>query len=102
MIAQPKACYQVSSKESIEAALFLYGPLSVGIGVSGAMQLYQSGIFEGPCASGINHTMTLVGYGKDYWILKNTWGTGWGEHGYMRIKKDICSVSNSVYFSKFQ
>ena len=37
--------------------------------------------------SGINHAVVLMGYEEDgdYWILKNSWGTGWGESGYIRL-----------------
>lgn len=50
--------------------------------------------------SGINHAVQLVGYetddGKDYWLLRNSWGTHfWGEHGYFRIErgKNLCNVA---------
>lgn len=41
----------------------------------------------------MNHAVTLVGYGTDpelgdYWIVRNHWGTTWGEDGYIRIKRD--------------
>ena len=37
--------------------------------------------------------MTLVGYGTDekygdYWLVRNSWGTNWGENGYIRIKRE--------------
>ena len=99
--AQPKTCHRVNSADSIQTACMIYGPLTVGISVSPSMQLYQSGIYDGPCGSDINHTMLLVGYAPEYWILKNTWGTSWGEHGYIRIKRGLCGISDSVYFSKF-
>ncbi len=54
------------------------GPIAVGINASGrGFQLYQSGVYtDSSCtSSGINHAVTLVGWGADYWLLKNQWGT---------------------------
>lgn len=53
-------------------------------------QLYRGGIFNGSCTNEVNHAMLLVGFGTDsvtgeYWILKNSWGTWWGDNGYMYL-----------------
>lgn len=53
---------------------------------------YRSGILDDPsCTKVINHVVQLVGYGreggKDYWSIKNSWGTGWGEQGFARIRR---------------
>ncbi|KAF2562180.1 hypothetical protein F2Q70_00017882 [Brassica cretica] len=70
-------------------------PVSVGIEGGGFdFQFYSSGVFTGECTTYLDHAVTAVGYsqssaGSKYWIIKNSWGTKWGEGGYMRIKKDI-------------
>ncbi|XP_010279091.1 PREDICTED: ervatamin-B [Nelumbo nucifera] len=70
-------------------------PVSAVVEASGkAFQFYSSGIFTGQCGSNTDHAITVVGYGicKDgmkYWIVKNSWGSGWGEDGYMRMQRDV-------------
>ncbi|KAJ0913787.1 putative zingipain [Helianthus annuus] len=65
--------------------------------------------FQAPCEDidSINHTITIVGYGReddvDYWIIKNSWGTDWGEQGFMRLGRNVnsyggnCGIMLEVY-----
>ena len=39
-----------------------------------SFQHYKSGVFEGPCGINLDHGVLLVGYTKDTWIVKNSWG----------------------------
>ncbi|XP_074581605.1 zingipain-2-like [Curcuma longa] len=69
-------------------------PVSVAIDSSGRhFQLYESGIFTGICGIALDHAVTIVGYGtengRDYWIVKNSWGEDWGESGYIRMERNI-------------
>ncbi|RCV22924.1 hypothetical protein SETIT_4G258700v2 [Setaria italica] len=57
---------------------------------------YGGGIFQGPCGMRVEHAMTLVGYGttesgENYWIVKNSWGHDWGEHGFIRMRRDVAA-----------
>jgi putative hemolysin len=75
---------------AIKAAILEYGPVSVGVGVDGLFHSYAGGIFDACGYEEINHLVALVGWddtqGQDgVWILRNSWGPGWGEEGYMRI-----------------
>ncbi|XP_028760525.1 zingipain-2 isoform X2 [Neltuma alba] len=72
-------------------------PVSVGIEATGRdFQLYHSGVFTGECGTNINHAVVIVGYGTenglDYWLVRNSWGTVWGENGYMKIERNVRST----------
>ncbi|KAL8468220.1 hypothetical protein ACS0TY_031453 [Phlomoides rotata] len=68
-------------------------PITAGIDPS-LLWLYKSGVLTGDCGHKLTHSVTAVGYGETedgtkFWILKNSWGTNWGENGYLRIQRDI-------------
>ncbi|XP_056631038.1 uncharacterized protein LOC130441393 [Diorhabda sublineata] len=84
-------------------------PVSVAMCASRSMQLYKSGIlYEQSCCKTIrcaNHAVTLVGLGVDsdntpYYIAKNSWGSSWGEDGYLKIHRgsDQCGLSNMASY----
>ena len=68
-----------------------YGPVAVSLESSGdAFQNYAGGIFPGSmCGTDVDHAVAVVGFGPGYWIVKNSWGTSWGEDGYMRIQRGV-------------
>jgi C1A family cysteine protease len=76
-------------------------PISIGIDAD-YWGSYTGGVFCGSCGTARDHAMLVVGYGTDttgvpYWKVKNSWGTGWGEGGYIRLcrsKTDECGVSD--------
>ena len=82
--------------EDIKNYLYETGPLAVALNAN-YLSAYTGGIVDydnKKCSlSGMNHAVTMVGYGRDdtegkeYWIIKNSWGQDWGEEGYFRIFK---------------
>jgi C1A family cysteine protease len=52
-------------------------------------QLYKSGVFTGTCGVNLDHGVLLVGYGSqngdDYYLVKNSWSTSWGDSGYIKL-----------------
>ena len=89
-------------EDEIKEFLYQTGPLAIALNAD-PLQTYSSGILDltsTKCpSSGINHAVTLVGYGTesstDYWIIKNSWGKSWGESGYFRIRRGngTCGVN---------
>ena len=81
----------IPSVEKIKQAIYTYGPVSAAVYVDIAFQMYTGGVFNGDGDGQVNHAIVLVGWddtkGKNgVWILRNSWGTGWGENGYMYIE----------------
>jgi len=80
-----------NSTEAYKSALIEYGPFVVGLDAPGDFLYYAGGIYEPledrPWDGTLNHAITLVGYNdtNGSWIIKNSWGTGWGEDGYGRV-----------------
>jgi len=72
------------------------GDIAIAIRVESAFNYYSSGIFDTQCSSsGVNHAITLVGYTQSYFTAKNSWGTHWGESGYIRLSRtagNLCEI----------
>jgi C1A family cysteine protease len=95
--------YNIPTVDQMKQAIWDHGPISVAVYVNSAFQGYGGGIFLG-CGSGsCNHAVTLVGWNDNggnngYWILRNSWGAGWGEGGYMRIKYNCSSIGYAACY----
>lgn len=84
----------VPQSDSDLASALNLNPVSVAIQANQpAFQLYKSGVLTGSCGANLDHGVLAVGYGTDasaggdYWNVKNSWGTSWGEAGYVRIAR---------------
>ena len=89
--------------DEIKQAIMDYGPVTVAIYVGSAFQAYQSGIFNTSQNSTVNHGVVLVGWDDNQgdngvWILRNSWGTYWGEGGYMRIEYGTSQVGYAANY----
>ncbi|KRJ98039.1 procathepsin L [Drosophila yakuba] len=98
------AILPVRDEQAIQAAVAHIGPVAISINASPkTFQLYSDGIYDDPlCSSAsVNHAMVVIGFGKDYWILKNWWGQNWGENGYIRIRKGVnmCGMANYAAYA---
>lgn len=88
----------VPEVDQIKAALCNYGPVSSSVYVTPAFKGYTSGVFDEMATGQTNHAVTLVGWDdkRGAWLLRNSWGTWWGEDGYMWIKYGSNLVGRSA------
>ncbi|KAF5943430.1 hypothetical protein HYC85_017507 [Camellia sinensis] len=88
-------CHPITEQALLQAVA--NQPISVAIEGSGSdFKFYSSGVFTGNCGTNLDHTVTIVGYGATsdgtkYWLVKNSWGSRWGENGYMKIERDVAA-----------
>jgi cathepsin X len=76
--------------------IYQHGPISCGIvATSDLVHNYKGGIYTGvdDPDQEINHEVSIVGWGVErgqkYWIIRNSWGSAWGEHGFFRLARGI-------------
>eukprot|EP00992_Anisonema_acinus_P015089 TRINITY_DN9602_c0_g2_i1.p1 TRINITY_DN9602_c0_g2~~TRINITY_DN9602_c0_g2_i1.p1 ORF type:complete len:320 (-),score=65.93 TRINITY_DN9602_c0_g2_i1:87-1046(-) len=91
-----------SSETTIAAQLARSGPLSIAVDAQRGWQTYRGGIMHTCYGKQLDHGVLLVGYGQEgstrYWIVKNSWTSSWGEHGYIRLARgsDQCGMTSDV------
>lgn len=111
-VASFSYCVDVAPNNELLLQEAVYqNPVSVAIEADTTVfQFYKGGILDNvDCGTNLDHGVLVVGYGsennKDYWIVKNSWGSSWGENGYIRIAKSnsesdpgICGIAMQPSF----
>ena len=84
------------------------GPTTIGIDVVKSFMSYKTGVYyDADCSSSSanylgGHAIVVVGYGTDaslgdYWIVRNSWSSGWGDKGYIKMarnKSNLCGLAS--------
>jgi cathepsin L len=96
------------SESALQEAVATVGPLAVAIDAShSSFQLYRRGVYYEPSCSQsrLDHAVLVVGYGTnagyDYWLVKNSWGTSWGNQGYIlmsRNENNNCGIATEALY----
>ncbi|MCH94018.1 thiol protease aleurain-like, partial [Trifolium medium] len=91
------------AEDELKHAVAFARPVSVAFEVEGDFKLYKKGVYTsttcGNTPMDVNHAVLAVGYGVEdgvpYWLIKNSWGGDWGDHGYfkMELGKNMCGVA---------
>ncbi|KAL4502347.1 hypothetical protein ABPG72_011934 [Tetrahymena utriculariae] len=93
VVFKPKSFVEVTPNSPDQLAIALNKePVPICIEADQkAFQFYTSGIISKGCGTNLDHCVLAVGYDSDSWIVKNSWGTSWGENGYVRIARTTAS-----------
>ena len=85
--------------------LVTYGPVGVPMYVNDSFSAYKSGVYsscpdKATAEANLNHAVVVIGFDENgNYIIKNSWGTGWGMNGFGVVSKDPdCGISSAAYF----
>uniref|UniRef100_A0A672YFK4 Cathepsin S, ortholog 1 n=1 Tax=Sphaeramia orbicularis TaxID=375764 RepID=A0A672YFK4_9TELE len=95
-------------EKTLQEVVATVGPVAVAVNAMlPSFHLYRGGLYNVPNCnpSLINHAVLVVGYGtykgQDFWLVKNSWGTTWGEEGFIRIarnKNNLCGIATFAVY----
>ncbi|KAH8240332.1 hypothetical protein KR032_010470 [Drosophila birchii] len=97
----------IGDEKKLAETVATIGPVSVAIHVTASFQHYRSGIYIEPNCDPkqLNHGVLVVGYGsengKDFWLVKNSWGSSWGDKGYIKMLRNgnnQCGISTAACY----
>jgi cathepsin L len=112
-VVEVNACSDVppNNQVALKEAVALVGPVSIALDAETKLfQSYKSGVITSDsCGTTLDHGVLIVGYGEEdgikYWLVKNSWGSSWGDDGYIKIERSestndagICGIAMQPSF----
>ena len=97
--------WTVPTVDQIKSAIYTYGPVTAGVCTGSGWNSYSGGVYStnDDCGGGTDHQIILVGWNdsNQTWILRNSWGSSWGDGGYMHIKWNTSRVGEGTSWVKY-
>ena len=88
--------------EDIQHAIREFGPVYSTMDADHlAVKHHKSGIYTNPkCPKITNHAVTIVGWTKRSWIIKNSWGRKWADNGFFKMKRgvNLCGINTYITY----
>jgi len=89
---------KIGNSEELHIAAIAEGPISVAFEATPYAQQYSRGILrDTTCGGRINHAVTAVGYTPTFILVKNSWGSHWGDHGFMKFTRHYANCGLYTY-----
>jgi C1A family cysteine protease len=104
-ILQPVSWYNLGAEDrsptvdELKAAIMQFGYVSVTVAANARWDMYNGGVMHGCKANNTNHMVNLVGWTADgNWIMRNSWGTSWGDNGYALMPYGCDSIGEEAAY----
>jgi hypothetical protein len=99
--------YDISTSYNLLMEAIQDRPVAIALFVSGAFQPYDGGVITFEYCDDSNdpdHAVTVVGYGtedgEDYWLVRNSWGSSWGNQGYFKLERSPTANTCNMFAYK--
>jgi hypothetical protein len=117
-VVKPNTFTNVQQENSLSSAklkelIYLNGPVISVINANELTSNYSGGILSATsgCNSQVNHAVLITGWGTDpqageYWIVKNSWGVGWGDAGFFKVAMNVggsagwCNIQEMAFYAE--
>ncbi len=92
---------KVPSPAKLKESICKYGPAAVAVHVNESFKMYAGGVYDEDVDAQVDHAVVIVGWDdlRGAWLMRNSWGTWWGEDGYMWIKYGANNIGSQAVWA---
>ena len=91
-------------EKHLDNVIWTSGPVATDVYLTNELQTWHGGGIMKPSQCGVlkgqKHSVAIVGYGPDYWLIKNSWGTNWADNGYAKLQRgtNTCGIGKENFY----